>query len=407
MNSEINRTLVNDQLRSNFPLLNNGVTIVARSINRIGDTFRISDFQVVNGCQTTHILFQNKSSVGPDTFVPVKLVATNDSQVVAEVIKATNNQTAVLPEALESLTPFHKELEDFYATRETRIDTEDRIYYERRSKQYAMDKISQTNIVTLTRQIKSFVGMFLDEPHSHPRYYGELLKSYEGRIFANDHKPEPYYASGIALLTVEKWINSNTVDRDLRSYKHQLLMLLRILISGQDVPALNSHRIATYSLKIADTIRDSEKGCDYFARAKKLLRESLARFDKRSPERLSAQRNPPHRLRAFTEQLKDDCRSGEPIRTVREVEGKSPVGSVEAGGILWYDSWRNYGFIERADGGSIFVHQTEIAAVPWHLRTAGTRVKYVVAEDSKPGRAGSVVASRVELESTGRGSTSV
>ena len=235
-----------------------------------------------------------------------------------------------------------------------------------------------------------------------------MLKSYEGRIFANDHKPEPYYASGIALLSVEKWINSNTVDRDLRSYKHQLLMLLRILISGQDVPALNSRRIATYSLKIADTIRDSEKGCDYFARAKKLLRESLARFDKRSPERLSAQRNPPHRLRAFTEQLKDDCRSGEPIRTVREVEGKSSVGSVETGGILWYDSWRNYGFIERADGGgSIFVHQTEIAAVPWHLRTAGTRVKYVVSEDPKPGRAGSVVASRVELESTGRGSTSV
>lgn len=407
VNSEINSTLSNDQLRSNFPLLNNGVTIVARSINRIGDTFRISDFQVVNGCQTTHILFQNKSSVGPDTFVPVKLVATNDSQVVAEVIKATNNQTAVLPEALESLTPFHKELEDFYATREARVDAEDRIYYERRSKQYVMDKIRLTNIVTLTRQIQSFVGMFLDEPHSHPRYYGELLKSYEGRIFANDHKPEPYYASGIALLSVEKWINSSTGDRDLRSYKHQLLMLLRILISGQDVPALNSHRIATYSLKIADTIRDSETGCEYFTRAKKLLRESLARFDRRSPGRLGAQRNPPHRLRAFTEQLKDDCRSGESIRTARELESKSSVGNVETGGILWYDSWRNYGFIKRADGGSIFVHQTEIAAVPWHLRTAGTRVKYVVAEDPKPGRAGSVVASRVELESTGRGSTSV
>ena len=113
VNNEINHTLADEARRRNFPLLNNGVTIVARSITRRGDSFTISDFQIVNGCQTTHVLFQNKASMDADTFIPIKLVATNDSQVVAEVIKATNRQTAVHPEALESLSPFHKELEDF------------------------------------------------------------------------------------------------------------------------------------------------------------------------------------------------------------------------------------------------------------------------------------------------------
>ena len=46
-----------------------------------------------------------------------------------------------------------------------------------------MNNIAPKNIVSLTGQIKSFVGMFLNEPHSHPRYYGELLQSYAGVYF--------------------------------------------------------------------------------------------------------------------------------------------------------------------------------------------------------------------------------
>ena len=185
VNQEINNTLTNEQLRNAFPLLNNDITIIARSINRTGDNIRISDFQIVNGCQTTHIIFQNKELIGADIFVPCKIVATDDSLVVNEVIKATNRQTAVLPEALESLSLFHRDLEDFYRTREEKRNPADRIYYERRSKQYAMDNIKPSNIVTLTGQIKSFVAMFLNEPHSQHRYYGELLKSYaneQGRL---------------------------------------------------------------------------------------------------------------------------------------------------------------------------------------------------------------------------------
>ena len=102
------------------------MTIVARELSRKGDAFTISDFQIVNGCQTTHVLFQNRKSINAETFVPIKLLATRDRQVITEVIKATNRQTAVLPEALESLTPFHKELEDLYTVRESSRNAADR-----------------------------------------------------------------------------------------------------------------------------------------------------------------------------------------------------------------------------------------------------------------------------------------
>lgn len=391
VNNEINHTLSDEQLRNNFPLLNNGVTIVAREMNRIGDTFTISDFQIVNGCQTTHILFQNRKRIRPDIFIPVKLLATRNRQVITDVIKATNRQTAVLPEALESLTPFHKELEDFYAIQEANKHSTERIYYERRSKQYAWDNIHPRNVVSLTAQIKSFVGMFLNEPHSHPRYYGELLGSYEGRLFANDHKPEPYYASGTALLAVEKWLNIRSHDRNLRSYKYQLLMLLRATISGQDIPSLNSKSISNYSLKIVNVLRDPKLLEDSCGHAEKLLSNALKKFGASS-----GQRNPPHRLRAFTDLLIRNLPSTTSVRNDTEPDPIASSVSVEGGRIIWFDDMKNYGFIKRDSGGDIFVHGSETNRIPWHLRISNMRVRFRTKPNPKSPKL--LMACEVELE---------
>lgn len=385
VNREIGDTISDEQNRNTFPLLNNGITIIAGAMRRTGDVFQIQDFQIVNGCQTTHILFQHKASVGPDIFIPVKIVATQDSQVVNEVIKATNRQTEVLPEALESLTPFHKELEDFYLTRETTREFSGRIYYERRSKQYALENVHPTNIVTLPRQIQSFIGMFLDEPHSHPRYYGELLKAYEGRIFALHHRPEPYYASGVALLTVDKWFNQVSSPRELRPYRYHLLMLLRLLIGGPNRPALNSNRISEYALKVADTVRDPASGRDQMEYATDLLKVSLDKFRiEHSPLSHGGERNPPHRLRAFTEQLLNDCRVGPQAGqrdVVAEVTKLPAIGSSGQGRLKFFDDMKRYGFIETDDGSDLFVHETAMAAVPHHLRVRDMDMEFTVVSD--------------------------
>ncbi|MCY4580042.1 MAG: AIPR family protein [Chloroflexi bacterium] len=391
VNTEINHTLADEQLRYNFPLLNNGVTLVAREISRQGDLFTISDFQIVNGCQTTHILFQNRDNVfNANTFIPVKIVATTDRQVITEVIKATNRQTAVLPEALESLTPFHKELEDFYATRESERRPPDRIYYERRSKQYVADNINTRNIVSLTGQIKSFIAMFLNEPQSHPRYYGELLRAYEGRIFANDHKPEPYYTSGITLLSLERWLNSSSSHRDIRQYKYQMLMILRSIVTSGNLPRLNSNAIQAYSLQIVEAIRDPQRGEELFESAAELVRTTLSKFGGRSGER-----NPPHRLRVFTDLLNQSLSSNASLARVSAGQGRRRINDMERGKLIWFDGARNYGFIERQGEDDLFVHVTEIGEVPWHLRVGGVDLQYKVAENLKS--PGMLMASEVRL----------
>ena len=389
VNREIEVTLSDSTLRNSFPLLNNGITIIAGSIKRTADTFQIHDFQIVNGCQTTHILFQNREVVGPDIYIPIKLVATDDSHVVNQVIKATNRQTAVLPEALESLSAFHRELEDLYSTKEAGYSLSERIHYERRSKQYVLDNVPPRNIVSLTAQIKSFIGMFLNEPHSHPRYYGELLKAYEGRIFASDHLPAPYYASGCAQLIVEQWLNEREDWRRVRPYRYQLLMLLRMAIGGSPMPRLNSRRITDYSFNIVNALKDTSQGSHEFEKAISLLTSSLDSFrGRRLTGSTNMGRNPPHRLRAFTEHLRRQIAPGYVSPSERSTPRAPTIGeSWEQGQVKYFDDVRGYGFIRRDDGQDIFIHVSEMTEVPYHLRVGGVEVEYKVSENPRsPGK---------------------
>ena len=301
VNEEIHQTISSSENKINFPLLNNGVTIVARSITRTGNRFTIADYQIVNGCQTTHVLHLNKLYVDARIFIPVKLVATNNSRIIGEIIKANNRQTEIKPEAWESLTPFHKELEDFYSHQKIE-DERRRIYYERRSKQYIFDNIPPARIITLPRQVYSFIGMFLNEPHVHYQYYGQLLKQ-KKQLFSESHKADPYYTSGITLLAAERLIDK--IARESSQYKYHLLMLLRLQIGGRDMPPLNSKAISTYCSSIIDCVVDEMALLDQFRKSVRRLRQCRREFAL-SSDGYDYGRNPDYRRREFTKILLHD-----------------------------------------------------------------------------------------------------
>ena len=223
VNSEIEAT-INDATRSDrFALLNNGVTVVARDVNKVGARFRLNDYQIVNGCQTTHILYSNRGKLKPSIYLPLKLIVTTDAEVTNQIIQGTNRQTEVKLEAFESLAPFQKELEELYLTMGR--GRGEPLYYERRSKQYEHLEIRRERIISLAVQVKCFLAMFLNEPHSTHRYYGELLSAYRNRLFIESHSPTPYYVSGLALATLERLFLNGKLPRSWRRDKYQLLMM--------------------------------------------------------------------------------------------------------------------------------------------------------------------------------------
>ena len=145
-------------------------------------------------------------------------------------------------------------------------------------------------------------------------------------------------------MTVEKWFNQVSFSRELRPYKYHLLMLLRMIIGGLNQPALNSNRMAGYALKIVDTLRDPFSGPQQMAYATDLLKTSLAAFNaQRGSRSYTDQRNPPHRLRAFTEQLIKDWRAGAQEEVSVETSGHPTVGSSGRGRLKIFDDIKRYG----------------------------------------------------------------
>ncbi|BAZ85458.1 AIPR family protein [Dolichospermum compactum] len=279
VNREVSETLRNNAIRNSFVLLNNGVTIVAKSIQKTGSVFTIRDFQIVNGCQTSHILHDNKASLDNSIYLPIKLIVTNDEEVTNRIIKATNRQTEVKTEAFLSLQPFQKALEDFYNSFTSEEDKEYRLYYERRSKQYENQILNKSKVVSITYQIKCFVSMFLDMPHSTHRYYGELLKANEDKIFVETHSFYPYYISCLTCHLWENAIRSDTINQRYKKFRYHILMVIRILLKGADKsPLANSKKSNSYYVDIHKVLKDPSKVSILFAQAISII-DTVERSD--------------------------------------------------------------------------------------------------------------------------------
>lgn len=281
VNREVGQTLQSNAIRNSFVLLNNGVTIVAKSIQKTGSVFTVRDFQIVNGCQTSHILHANKASLDNSIYLPIKLIVTNDEEVTNRIIKATNRQTEVKTEAFLSLQPFQKALEDFYNSFTNEAEKDYRLYYERRSKQYEnqMPILNKSKVVSITYQIKCFVSMFLDMPHSTHRYYGELLKSNEDKIFVDKHSFYPYYISCLTCHLLENAIRNGHIDQRYKKFRYHILMIIRILLKGEEqVPFSNNKKTNNYYIDILESLKKPTKTLSLFSQAVSII-DAVAKSD--------------------------------------------------------------------------------------------------------------------------------
>src|SRR5690606_3288991 len=74
VNSDISNTLKSGELDS-FCILNNGVTIVAEEVTGAGDNITLINYQIVNGCQTSNVLYENRHLPEIEKMhIPIKII---------------------------------------------------------------------------------------------------------------------------------------------------------------------------------------------------------------------------------------------------------------------------------------------------------------------------------------------
>lgn len=278
VNSGIASTITNSGSEI-FSVLNNGITIVASKISPTGNQFTITDYQIVNGCQTSNVLYNNRNNENiSNVVIPIKLIATEDDEIKTRITLATNNQTPIKKEQLASLTQFQRSLEQYYNS----YEGDSKLYYERRAKQFNSDpSVIKSRIITVPYQIKSFAAMFLNEPHNVTSFFGMIVKKLNDgkiQIFDEDHLYISYYTASYAYYKLENFFKKNQIDSSYRKVKFHILMLFRLLNNNEDMPRLNSKKMEQYCKILLDILYDEDKALAAFKNCCKVI--DNADFDK-------------------------------------------------------------------------------------------------------------------------------
>lgn len=271
VNKEIELTLDNKEF-DKFCILNNGVTVVANSKTSQGDRFSIEGYQIVNGCQTSHVLYNKRKLKDIErSYIPLKLIVTDDENIQSKIIVATNRQTSIPKEQLEAFSKFQKDLELYY---ETESELEIKLFYERRQKQYRDKDTSRARIVTIREQIKSFAAMFLDQPHLASGHFSKVYTDNKKHMFVSGHKFNPYFISALTMYKIEYFIKNGEINKKYRIARYHILMIFRMLITKENkmiLPLTNSREMENYCGILREILLDTDKSKIYFEKAIQLI----------------------------------------------------------------------------------------------------------------------------------------
>lgn len=308
INKEIQKTILTVEDQNRFALLNNGITIVAKSIKITGDEVTLYDYQIVNGCQTSYVLFDNKDKLTDQSYIVVKLIEVNNEKVSDRVIYTTNRQTEVKSEAFTSINFFHKNLQDFYDS----IELPYRLFYERRSKQYDLnDSVVKTKIITLATQIKAYLAVFLNEPHSTHRYYGELLEAYKSRLFLETDVPDVYYISSYLVYIVDIAMRRGVIPKKYRFFKYHIASAIKALIVGDRVIYGQGRKQRKEFEKIYSVVKDENE-------MNSVLKSALSCLEKAIVDNSSIPKEDLHRSKEITKTLYEAIRKISGVKNAKE-----------------------------------------------------------------------------------------
>jgi hypothetical protein len=275
--------------------MNNGITMIAGTLRTLRrDRFHIEDFQIVNGCQTTHVLFDLHKQASDQLLIPVRIISTTDADVIKAIIRGTNRQTKVEDDQFFALTDFAEQLESYFQT----FADPQRLYYERRSGQYSRHQaVHNTRIVPHRNLVRAVGSMFLSVPHQATRSYQSLRDSIGKEIFAKGHKMEPYYVSAFAAYKLDVNFRVQRLDSKFKAARFHILLAMRILANQKPVPRMNSHEMEKYCGEITETLWNNNRADALCAQAAGIIEEVAAGNFHRDNIR----------TQSFTEKVIDRC----------------------------------------------------------------------------------------------------
>ena len=283
VNESIARTLDESNQSTRFPVLNNGITIVSPDVRVQGSILHLENFQIVNGCQTSNVLFERREGLSDSVMVNLKVVETSNEDVFADLVRATNSQSKVDETQFLSLRPVVKRVEEYFNTYE---GLDGRLYFERRDRQYVGRDVPAVRTFNVNVAAKAVASMFLERPDLAYRYPKQMYDQLGDQIFSDDTKESIFYASCLSLYRLHLLVASADIPQNMRKYKWHILVLVRAIVAGKEIPKLNSKKMEAYSGKLISSFSKHGKSVlDPFKQAISVIQS----FENLTDDRLKRQ----------------------------------------------------------------------------------------------------------------------
>lgn len=239
----------------NFVYRNNGITVVAKSIDRTGNKFTIEDYQIVNGCQTSNILFINRES-SEGVNVPFRLIGTKNEEFIFSIISGTNKQNQVRDEQFWSLLPFMKNLEEY--ARNT--DQHQRIFLERRENQYRSEAVERSRIIQMQPLFKAVTAGLLGAPHRAARNYRNEIKEKTSFVFGENLDVRPAYAVAYLHYRLEFLWRNQKIPAGTKIYRYFIIdAVCRQSLGSRNFIGLPSKEAIKFSEEVVKLASDETK----------------------------------------------------------------------------------------------------------------------------------------------------
>lgn len=245
VNASIAATLASEGA-SRFPVLNNGITLVCPEVKLQGTTLHLTNYQIVNGCQTSNVLFQKRDSLG-DVMVNIKVVKTQLEDVFSDLVRATNSQSKVEDTQFLSLRPIIKRVEQYFNAFE---GEDSRLYLERRDRQYVGLGIPAMRIFSLNNAAKCVAAMWCGKPELSGRYPKQMYEELTDSMFADSVKESVFYAACLTMYRFNLLVSNSTIPQNMKRFKWHVLTLVRALLCGPGSVQLNSKAAEQQAQKV-------------------------------------------------------------------------------------------------------------------------------------------------------------